>query len=100
MSEHNGASEVKPTKAELFKENPDNFIHRKDLVVGIVRTEKGPAMCFDIRTREEMMRSLGELQTALIGQALKHGVMSDMSKIIKPGAPRPGGIMNFVRGRR
>lgn len=95
MPEHEGPGEMgkEPTKEELFKENPDNFINKRDIVVGIIRTEKGPAMCFDIKTREEMMRSLGEIQVALIGQALKQGIMSDVSKIVKPG-----GMLRFARG--
>ncbi len=104
MSDPSGHTEMwkkeedKKKKEELFKENPDNFIHKQDIIVGIVRTEKGPAMCFNIKTRDEMMRSFGEIQVALIGQAIKQGIMSDVSKIVKPGVG--GGIINFARRRR
>ena len=78
-------------KKKLFEDNPNNFIFKKDIVVGVVRTDNGPAMCLNIEKREEMTRALGEIQVMLIKETIK----GDINRNV----PKPGGIMNFARKR-
>ena len=84
-------------KKALFEKEPDKFVHREDIIAGMIRIDKGFAMCIFPKSRDEMTRALGELQVALMKEIIKHDTMAAMQKnnIIKPGA-----IMGFARTLR
>ena len=87
--------EVK-TKEELFAEDPDNFIDRRTLIVAIMRTPQGPAICFAPTSRIELIMAKGELEAKFTKELLLADLRADSEregKIIPPN----GGILNAAR---
>ena len=67
-------------KKKLFDQNQNNFIFKKDIIAGVVRTEVGPKMVLNIEKRNELTQCLGELQVAIIRETIKADGISAMSK--------------------
>lgn len=94
-------SEVNPEKSkeELFKDNPEAFIHIDNIIVGAVRfgSEVGITISKTI-TRGDATKMLGEIQIALTKLILQGDaiVAQQNNKIIKPN---DRGIFNFIRGK-
>ena len=89
--------EIKPDKSkeELFKDNPDSFIHANDIMVGVIKGEEGIGIIINPHMkRGEATKALGELQIALTKTIIHMDaiIAQQNNKIIKPN----GGIVNFV----
>ena len=67
----------------------------KDVVVAVVRTDEGMTYYMNPKNRGELVRALGEVQIRIMTEVIKRDGMAKVSKVVKPG-----GIMNFARGRR
>ena len=84
------------SREELFKENPDNFIHTNDVIIAFVRSEKGIGIFFNPRNRGEMVRALGEIQVKLLEEIFNVdiAIAQAKNKIVSV----KGSIINRVRG--
>jgi hypothetical protein len=86
------------SKAELFAERPDDFVDMQELIVALKRTDKGPALYLNPRSRSEMTLALGELQVALVREAI-HIDMANLKAKQDSIIPAKGGIINAARNR-
>ena len=66
----NQSQQPEKTKAELFAEKPEEFVHVSELIIAIKRTEHGSAVCLNPRTRNEMVWALGEIQVKLMTEIM------------------------------
>lgn len=79
------------TESEGMMAEKDDMILKTDIVAGVIRTEKGYAVVAHPKNREELVRSLGELQIMITREVIK---VDGVNKITKQG-----GILNFARRR-
>jgi len=101
MENENELEKPKITKEELFKENPEAFLHLEDLVCGLVKGERGLAVFTNSHiTRGEATKALAELQISLTKTILHIDALIAQDKASKIVKPNNGGILNFARGRR
>ncbi len=97
MSEEAKAGQEQPqpkSKAELFAENPDNFIDISEIVICIVRSPQGPAMLCKPINRAEAIMARGECDIALFKTIMENDLRNKQSQVVTP--PK-GGIINAVR---
>ena len=97
MSEHDGSGEIKETKEDKFKKDPDRFIDVDTLIVAVGRSDKGMTIFLQARSRGELTKALGEMEIAITKEVIKFDGLVAMSK---SKIVNPGGIMNFVRNKR
>lgn len=88
--------EEQKSKQELFNEDPDKFIDIRDLVIALMRTDKGPAVYINPKSRAELIQAKGELEVKVLEQILAVDAEVAKNKIVKPS----GSIMNFVRNKK
>jgi len=69
-------------KKRLFDQNQNNFIFKKDIIAGIVKTENGPKMILNIEKRSELTHSLGELQIAILSAVIKADAVGNVKGIM------------------
>lgn len=85
-------------KQEKFKENPDNFVSLDDLIIGIMKTEKGYAHYIGNVSRIDLEIALSRIHFKIF-EALKYleieAAASKKSDIIKPPS---NGILKFAKG--
>lgn len=81
------------TKEEQFKDNPDRFVDAGKLVVALMRTEQGPALLLNPRSRSEAVNALGEIQIAIVRECMR--IDATKPTIV----PAKGGIINAARNR-
>ena len=87
-----------PSKPEEVVEyNETTAVLKKDLLIGLLRTEGGPAILANIHGREEMIMAKGELDAFLSMKLMQGDMRADMArnKIV----PVKGGIINAARNR-
>ena len=83
-----------PPKPEY---NETTAILKRDLLIGLLNTEQGPAILANIHGREEMIMAKGEIDAFLTARLVQGDLKAEAArgKII----PVKGGIMNFARKR-
>lgn len=99
------SSEAVLTKAEQFAKEPDKFINIEDLVVGVLKTEKGMATFIGSHTRVDYEVALARLQHKLFQtfnfMDMEFAKKSQEKKIVT-GPDLGGGIQGmkrFLNGR-
>jgi hypothetical protein len=94
MSDSNPELNKEEVKPEY---NETTAVLKKDLLIGLLRTEGGPAILANIHGREEMIMAKGELDAFLSMKLMQGDMRADMArnKIV----PAPSGIMGFARKR-
>lgn len=86
----------KLSKEELFKANPERWICMDDLIIGLMRTDKGPAMYCSPIGRREAILAMGECHIALTKRILENDVLAEAEREGKI-VPAKGGIINSAR---
>ena len=82
-------------KKEQFEANPDNFIHRKDLIVSVERKEKGFAYQIGQATRNELHIVRSTLDIAFLDTFKEIRSHKAGSGIVAPAGR--AGLRNFLR---
>ena len=83
--------EVKP------EYNETTAILKKDLLIGLLRTEGGPAILANIHGREEMIMAKGEIDAFLTARLVQGDLKAESAR---SGKIVPAhGVINFVRNR-
>ncbi len=106
MPEHEGAGEVAKTEAELleekkaaFNEDPDRFADTEGIIVAIGRSDKGPTLFLNAKSRIELTTALGEIQVAIMREVIKFDNAVATDKRIIMGNQNKSGFRRFIRGR-
>ena len=99
MPEHTGEGEIKETKEEAFKKDPDRFADTNAIVVAIGRGDKGPTLFLNAKSRIELTNALGELQVAIMREVIKFDNAAAANKRIITGEQNKRGFRRFIGGR-
>jgi len=94
------AEEKHQAEVKLFTEHPEYYIKLDSLVAATRIGEDGKIEVFtnEYAKRNQLVYSLGELEIAITrAVGVKDLKAARESRIVKP---KPGGIMNFIRGGR
>ena len=76
--------------------NEQTAILKKDLLIGLLKTEGGPAILANIRGREEMIMAKGEIDAFLTARLVQGDLKAEAAR---SGKIVPAhGIMNFIKG--
>ena len=89
--------ESNPSKPEEIVEyNETTAILKKDLLIGLLRTEGGPAILANIHGREEMIMAKGEIDAFITARLVQGDLKAEAAR---GGKIVPAhGIMNFIKG--
>jgi len=94
MSESN-PQEQKPEEPKVYNES--TAVLKKDLLIGLLKTEGGPAILANIHGREEMIMAKGEIDAFLTARLVQGDLKAEAAR---GGKIVPAhGVMNFVRNR-
>jgi len=87
-----------PSKPEEIVEyNEQTAVLKKDLLIGLLRTEGGPAILANIHGREEMIMAKGEIDAFITARLVQGDLKAEAAR---SGKIVPAhGVMNFVRNR-
>jgi len=80
------------TKEEAFKKDPDRFADTHAMIVAVGRSDKGPTLFMNAKTRIELTNALGEVSVAL------HREIMEFDNRKK--ASNPNKIITFARSLR
>ena len=87
------------TKEEAFKKDPNRFADTEGIIVAIGRSDKGPTLFMNARTRIELTNALGEIQVAIMREVIKFDNATAASKRIITGDQNKRGFRRFIGGR-
>ena len=87
------------TKEEAFKKDPDRFADTKAIIVAIGRSDKGPTLFLNAKTRVELTTALGEIQVAIMREVIKFDNIAAANKRIITGDQNKRGFRRFIGGR-
>ena len=87
--------ESKPEEKIEYNEN--TAILKKDLMIGLLRTEHGPAVLVNLHGREEIIMAKGEIEQFLTMKLMQGDMQAQSmrSKIV----PAKGGFISGLRNR-
>jgi len=67
-------------KKKAFDQNQDNFIYKKDIIAGVVKSDKGLKMVLNIEKRSDLTQSLGELQISIMKETISSDIKAQLQK--------------------
>lgn len=92
--------ELLEQKKELFEDHPEQFIHRTDIVAGIIRTSKGLGFNICAKNRPELIMAFGEIQIAIINYINNIDKETKDNKIIIGNDLNKRGMKGFLNKKR